>query len=322
MVETTVAPYAPADTSVVVRQLRESDLPEADRVLRAAFDTFLGVPDLFGDKDYLRTRWLADPTAALAAEHDGRLVGSNFVTGWGSVGFFGPLSVRPELWDSGVASRLLPPTVEAFDSRDVRHAGLFTFPHSAKHLGLYQKFGFQPRFLTPVMVRPAPERRGIAFDRYTQLAPGDRPGALDDCRALTHAVYDGLDVTREILAVDQQGLGEVVLVSDTAGLAAMAVCHVGPGTEAGGGGCYVKFGAARPGAGAAERFTALLDACETLAAERGAGHVELGVNTSRHEAYRAVTARGYRAAMIGVTMHRGADDGYHRPDVWVMDDWR
>ena len=319
MAETATAPRTP---DLTTRHLQESDLPEADQILRTAFNTFLGVPDLFGDKDYVGTRWRADPRAALAAERDGRLVGTNFVTGWGSVGFFGPLSVRPELWDQGVATRLMEATVAALDERGARHTGLFTFPQSAKHLGLYDKFGFRPRFLTPVMVRPVGGTSDIGFGCYTTLAAGDRVGALDACRELTDAVYDGLDVTREIRAVEEQGLGEVILLDDDHGLAAMAVCHLGPGTEAGTGGCYVKFGAARPGAGADRRFAALLDACEALAAGRGAGHVELGVNTARHDAFSAVTGRGYRAVMVGVTMHRGADHGCSRPDVWLIDDWR
>jgi predicted N-acetyltransferase YhbS len=323
MAETTMTPTTASLGDVAVRPLQESDLPEADRILRAAFNTFLGIPDLFGDKDYVRTRWRADPRAALAAERDGRLIGSNFITGWGSVGFFGPLSVRPELWDQGVASRLMPATLDMLDTLGTRHAGLFTFPHSAKHLGLYQKYGFSPGFLTPVMVRPVqPSGTAASYDRYRQLPEGERAGALDACRALTDAVYEGLDVSREIRAVEEQQLGDVVLVHDTSGLAAMAVCHLGPGSEAGSGGCYVKFGAARPGAGAAERFDALLGACEELAAEHRSTHVELGVNTARHEAYAAVTARGYRAVMIGVTMHRNDDDGCSRRGAWVIDDWR
>lgn len=317
------AASAPTDmTDLTIRPLRESDLPEADRILRSAFNTFLGVPDLFGDKDYVRTRWHADPSTALAAEQDGRLVGSNFVTTWGSLGFFGPLSVRPELWDRGVASRLMEPTLAVLESHDVAHAGLFTFPHSAKHLGLYGKYGFRPRFLTPVMVRAVTTAADVTFDRLTRLDPAGRARSVDACRELTETAYGGLDLTREIRAVQQQQLGDVVLLGDAAGLAAMAICHLGPGTEGGGGGCYVKFGAARPGAGAAGRFEALLDACEALAVENGAGHVELGVNTARHEAYAAVTSRGYRAAMVGVTMHRGTDPGYSRPGSWVIDDWR
>ena len=70
---------------VRVRALEERDLAEADRIMRLAFGTFLGMPDpmqMFDDADIARTRFRADPTAALAAEVDGKLVGSNFVANW------------------------------------------------------------------------------------------------------------------------------------------------------------------------------------------------------------------------------------------------
>lgn len=44
------------------------------------------------------------------------------------------------------------------------------------------------------------------------------------------------------------------------GLVALGVCHCGPGSEAGGNGCYIKFGAARSGSS----FDAWLEACETF----------------------------------------------------------
>jgi len=308
---------------VIVRELRESDLPLADVILRSAFDTFTGVASLFGDRDYVRTRWLADPGAAFAAERDGQLVGTNLITSWGSVGFFGPLSVRPELWDQGIASRLMEATVALFDRWGTAHAGLFTFAHSAKHLGLYQKFGFWPRFLTPVMAKPAVAgQRSSWAIRYTELPPVERVRAIDACRELTATAYEGLDLEREIRAVESQNLGQVVLLDDASDLAGMAVCHLGAGTEAGSRGCYVKFGLARPGPGAERRFGALLDACEALAVDHHADHVELGVNAGRHEAYAAVMARGYRAGLVGVTMHRANDEGYNRPGTWLIDDWR
>jgi hypothetical protein len=76
--------------SVKIRPLSEDDLDEADRIMRTAFGTFLGLADpmsFMGDADYVRTRWAAEPASALAAEVDGRLVGSNFVTRWGSWDF-------------------------------------------------------------------------------------------------------------------------------------------------------------------------------------------------------------------------------------------
>ncbi|CAA9265483.1 MAG: GCN5-related N-acetyltransferase [uncultured Acidimicrobiales bacterium] len=319
----TVSVTAAERADVIVRDLRESDLTLADAILRSAFDTFTGVTSLFGDKDYVHTRWLADPGAALAAEQDGQLAGTNFVTRWGTVGFFGPLSVRPELWGQGVASRLMEATVALFDRWGTAHAGLFTFAHSPQHHGLYQKFGFWPRFLTPVMTKaPIAPRRSPQPIRYTALPPAERARAVDACRELTATAYEGLDLEREIRAVEIQGLGEVLLLDDSSGLAGMAVCHLGAGTEAGGQGCYVKFGLARPGPGAEVRFGTLLDACESLAVDSGADHVELGVNAGRHEAYAAVMARGYRVGLVGVSMHRANDEGYSRPGTWLVDDWR
>jgi GNAT superfamily N-acetyltransferase len=93
--------------------------------------------DAGGDAEFVRTRWHAGSHAAFAAVREGRLVGSNFLAHWGSVGFFGPLTVDPECWGQGIAQRLLEPTVELFDSWGTRHVGLFTFAQSALHVGLY-----------------------------------------------------------------------------------------------------------------------------------------------------------------------------------------
>jgi len=86
---------------VTVRPLTERDLPEAQRIIRDAFGTFLGVPDLenFRFPPYAHTRFGAEHIASFAAEEDATLLGSNFATKWGSVGFFGPLSYsRPGLF--------------------------------------------------------------------------------------------------------------------------------------------------------------------------------------------------------------------------------
>ena len=82
---------------VTVRPLSESDLANADHIMRVAFGTYLGVPDpvtVFGDSDHVKTRLVAAPDCAWAAEIDGEVVGSNFATRWGSFAFFGPLTVR------------------------------------------------------------------------------------------------------------------------------------------------------------------------------------------------------------------------------------
>jgi GNAT superfamily N-acetyltransferase len=314
-----------------VGPLAERDLDEADRVYRVAFGTFLGVPDpekFSGDADLVRTRWRADPGAALAAELDGRLVGSNFATNWGSVGFFGPLTVAPEYWDRGIAQRLLGATMDLFTTWDTRHAGLFTFPQSTKHVRLYQKYGFWPRFLTAIMSRPV-DPSGPADPaartqpaRVSEASGQDLPGIMTAAGELTGAVYPGLDVSREIRAVLTQRLGDTVLIDDGTGLQALAVCHIGAGTEAGSGTCYIKFGAVRPGPAAERLFGLLLDACHALAADRGATVLLAGVNAGRDRAWRVLADRGFHPDYQGVAMHRRNEPGYSTSDRYVIDDWR
>src|SRR5579863_4322934 len=148
---------APIRPEITIRTLREEDLAAADRIVRLAFGTFLGLPDpmkFMGDASYVRTRWLADPGAVFGAEVKGELVGTNFASRWGSVGFLGPLTIRPDMWNRGIAQLLLRPTMDLFEKWRIRHAGLFTFAQSTKHVKLYQKFGFWPRFLTSIMEMP------------------------------------------------------------------------------------------------------------------------------------------------------------------------
>lgn len=311
--------------TVAIRPLTDQDLDVADRVMRTAFGTFLGAPDpiaVFGDAQYVRPRFHAAPGWAVAAELDGELVGSNFATRWGSFAFFGPLTVRPELWERGIASRLMEPIMDLFDQWGVRQAGLFTFPQSPRHIGLYQKFGFWPQHLTPLMEKPIPSATEAAeLSTLSTAAEGEREAVLSACRELTDEIFEGLDVSHEIFSTDTQQLGETVLLRDATELVGFAVCHCGAG-EAGSRTCFVKFAAARPGPGAPDRFERLIEACEQLAAARGLERIVAGINTARHDAYRRLLARGYRTWLEGVVMQRPDEPGYCRPDAYVIDDLR
>src|SRR5918996_878207 len=185
-------PEQTAKRDISVRPLQESDICTADHIMRLAFGTFLGLPDpasFMGDASYVRTRWKANPNAAFAAEINNEVVGSNFATNWGSVGFFGPLTIRPDLWDRGVGKRLMEPVMECFDKWQTKHAGLFTFAHSQKHIGLYQKFGFYPRFLTAIMSKPVERtRRASVWTKFSNAPTSERAAIIGTCRELTDAI--------------------------------------------------------------------------------------------------------------------------------------
>jgi ribosomal protein S18 acetylase RimI-like enzyme len=314
-------------TRPVVGELNEKDLPEAERIFRIAFGTFLGAPDpelFWADRDYVYGRQRAPHVAAFRATLDGNLVGSNFATKWGSVGFFGPITVRPDLQERGIAQALLAKTMEQFDAWGTRHVGLFTFAHSAKHVGLYQKYGFHARFLTAIMAAPvAPLRQSTTGQsRFSEMNVAQQNEALLSCQEVADTLYPGLDLTEEILATHAQHLGDTVLLEGSGGVAAFAVCHYGPRSEAGADACFIKFGAVRAGASAEQDYLRLLDGCEALALAVGMPNLLAGANMARHEAYRHLITRGFRTEIQGVTMHRHNDPGYCRPGLYVIDDWR
>jgi GNAT superfamily N-acetyltransferase len=311
--------------SIQVGPLRKNEGAEADRIVRVAFGTFLGVPDpasFMGDRDFMTPRLRSRHVKVIAAREGKRLIGSNVITRWGSFGFFGPLTVLPEYWDRGVAQQLLDVTMTVFDEWDVRHTGLFTFAASAKHVGLYQKFGYWPRYLTAVMTRTPEAGAATQPTMLSALGKAERERAIQRCAKITHQIDKGLDLSDEIREVLAQRTGDVVLTLGRGGVpAAFAVCLNGPGAEGGARTCYVKFGAARGGAGAGERFEKLLDACEAFAAARGLT-IEAGVNLARQDAFERMRARGYRVTTQGVAMQRPHGEGFNRADVWVIDDWR
>jgi hypothetical protein len=152
-----------------IRPLKESDLATAKRIISLAFGTFLGAPEpekFWSDLDYAGTRWRADPTSAFAAEIDGELVGSNFATRWGSVGFFGPITVHPGVSDQGIVKQLMVPVMECFDRWKVTHAGLFTFAHSPKHIGLY----FSPRSCRSRCIHRRADPNGRHIPRFQRAS--------------------------------------------------------------------------------------------------------------------------------------------------------
>jgi GNAT superfamily N-acetyltransferase len=311
---------------IQVSRLRKSELEEAGRIVCLAFGTFLGLPnplECMGDRDFVSPRWRARNTTVLAAREGGKLIGLNVATRWGSFGFFGPLTILPDYWNRGVAQQLLTATMKVFDRWGVSRSGLFTFAHSPKHVGLYQKFGYWPGYLTAIMKRaPAapswtPAKNAKVPVLLSSLTRTERDQAIEACEKLANQMERGLDLSDEIRAVVAHRTGEVILLEGRGALDAFAVCMHGAGSEGGEKICYVKFGAATSG----ERFDRLLDAIDALALARGT-EVEAGVSTACADAFRRMRSRGYRPVTLGVAMQRPHGQGFNRPSAYVLGDWR
>jgi hypothetical protein len=78
------------------------------------------------------------------------------------VGLLGPVAVLTHYHNQTIAQQLIRAVQEFFEENKATLHGAVTYPHSAKHLALFHKFGYRPKSLTAMMSR--------ALDR-----PGTRP---------------------------------------------------------------------------------------------------------------------------------------------------
>lgn len=317
-------------SDIVIRHMAEEDLQEADRVIRLAFGTFMGHDDpenYRSDARYANPRYSADPSASFVAESNGKIIGSNFGLHWGSVGIFGPLTVHPEYWNKEIGSKLMKPVMRCFEEWKVTHSGAMTFANSPKHINLYRKFGYHPRFLIPVMSKKVESKSilsnsKLTWSKYSEYKENQNK-YLDGCRQVANTVYPGLDLELEIKAVNKMNFGEtIILFDEKKEIIGFAICHCGINTEAGNDKCYVKFGAVMANSDAQSNFVNLLNACEELTVTKGLSVLTGGVNACRYNAYQSMLNQNFCIDFLGVSLHRPNNDAYNITDRYVIDDWR
>ena len=318
-------------SDLVVRQLTEGDLVDADRINRVAFGTFFGLEDptaFRGDGEVIPGRFASNPHGAFAAEMNGELVACGFVMDWGRVGLLGPLTVDVDQWGRGIGRSMMDAMTGYMDSRGFTLQGLFTHPQSPTHIRLYESYGFRMNRITAVMakdVAAAAELPGTAR-LFSELAEEDRRVAIAECRNIAETVYPGLDLAGEITSIALNGFGDTVLLGAAGDLSGFACCHQGAGSEAGSRQTLVKFASVRSGPDAPATFEKLMAACGGFAAQRGTKRLVAGTNTGRAACYQAMLDMGFRSWMNGIAMLKPvptADtEGYNIDSVFAVDDWR
>ena len=315
---------------IVIRHMKEEDIQEADRIIRLAFGTFRGLEDpenYRADARYAYPRYYADPSASFVAEHNGKVIGSNFGLHWGSVGIFGPLTIHPDYWNKGIGSKIMKPVMKCFEKWDVTHSGAMTFANSPKHINLYRKFGYHPRFLIPFMskkIKPKtiPSNSNFTWIMYSEFKE-KQDKYLEECGKVTDTVYPGLDLELEIKAVNKMNFGEtVILFDEDKEIAGFAICHCGTNTEAGNDKCYVKFGVVKTDSNSQGNFVNLLHACEEFTVSKGLSVLTGGVNAGRYNTYQSMIKHNFSIDFLGIALHQPNNDAYNIADRYVIDDWR
>lgn len=323
---------------VVIRPMEDRDVDAADTTLRAAFNDLLG-QDLFGDMDYIRTRSKYN-TAAFVAELNDEIIGSHFTWSWGSFQGRGPMSISPKYQSMKVSNLLIDAVFQNISTNpSLRSSGLFTFPHSPKHLYLYGKKGYKPRYLTPVLMKTKTEFvSNLKSEKYEYGLVDDKininqtDDIIKKCKKLTNDVHDGLDLSIEINAVLDLGLGFIVFVRNKMNhnddIDGFAVVHYGKGTEAGSNKSFIKFAVSKD----ETSFQELLNTIEKCVIDIGDIDVITGgMNLGRSKAFDIMFNKcKYKySPLIGVALERNSDQfindeyqGYNKSDVFIIDDWR
>jgi len=326
---------------VQIRRVRKGDLAKVKDVLEQSFGDFLERQlgtrprQAFNGAQYVHHRWLMEPWGCFVAEEDGaKIVGAALAATWGTVGLLGPVAVLTHYHNQTIAQQLIRAAQEFFEENKATLHGAVTYPTSAKHLALYHKAGFRPKFLTAMMSRgldrsgtrgvtPRPALKGtVAVRRFSALEETKKKAALGRFHRISNAVCRGLDLAKEVEIVDGLALGDTLLLERAAELVGFAICHTPGVSEAPTGSLYVKFLAIDPRQRKVEHLEQFVTAIEDLAHEQGIARVILPVYLRYWLAYSTLVKCGYQVDFTMVRMQKGKPEDYEDPADLVLDDWR
>lgn len=294
-----------------VRALGADEAAAADTLFRMAFGTFLGLPDPLAFRPgaaIFAHRLAMYSDGVFAIEQDGRLVGAAVANCWGKVGVVGPVVVAPSHWKHGVGRLLVDRVMACLAGWGCTAIRLATFPHSAGHLRLYQRYDFWPASLTASMVLASgtlARSNGLQSktELLSRLSEADARQRLQSCAALAARAEPGLDLTAECGLMRDGAAGDVVLLTTGGEVDAFAVCAAGSGSEAGDDHCMVKLAIAGgapavPSAGLGE----LMAAASAYASGRGLARLSATVSTGDLDTYKAMLALGFVATTHQIVM--------------------
>lgn len=176
-------------SNLVIRDLTPGDVPECGRILYAAFSDIAqrhGFPPDFRSQEFASglIGFLQNHSYAVVAERDGQLLGSNFLAEGDPVAAVGPLSVDPEIQESGVGRALMAAVIERGRSSHAVRLVQDTF--NATSMALYASLGFDVRDPL-VLLSGLPRAMEESVDDELEVRPLAESD-LDECAALCQKV--------------------------------------------------------------------------------------------------------------------------------------
>ena len=147
--------------NVALRPGTPKDAEAAGRICHQAFTAIAtqhGFPPDFPAPEgsiSLTTMLLSHPSFyAVVAEREGRLVGSNFLDERSAIAGVGPITVDPDVQDTGIGRLLMQDVLERAQVRGFAGIRLLQSAYHSRSLSLYARLGFQVRDVVACMQGP------------------------------------------------------------------------------------------------------------------------------------------------------------------------
>ncbi len=241
-----------ARSAVVIRRATPEDAPVCGTICyrayhrNAAEHTF--PPDFPSPEiaiDLLAEMFSHPSFFCVVAERNERIVGSNCLDARSAIAGIGPVTVDPDVQDSGIGRTLMEAVIERARGSDVAGVRLVQAAYHNRSLSLYVKLGFDvreplavvqgPAISKPVegcVLRPARlDDLGACSRVCLQVHGHDRSGELADAIRLGtgRVVERGCHITGYATALAFFGHAAGLTNTDIEALIAQAECFLGPG---------------------------------------------------------------------------------------------
>lgn len=206
-----MAVMSPESVGVQIREAMDADWGVAGRICH---DAFAALADQHGFPHDFPTvaaaaepiRWMINHPGfyGVVAEHDGQVVGSNFLDERGTIAAIGPISVDPRAQDHHVGRLLMEAVLERAHAQRAPGVRLLQIAYHSRSLSLYAKLGMEVRGSFAAMHGPAIRQRMPGYEV--------RSATLDDeyaCNSLCLRVH-GHERSGELREAIDAGTARVV----------------------------------------------------------------------------------------------------------------
>jgi predicted N-acetyltransferase YhbS len=291
---------------VEVRAMRPEDLEAVLDITNAAFGELFASrsghkPDgpLFAEV-MGRYRLELDPAGCHVAVTGREIVGANFSILRGTVGWFGPLAVRPDHQGHGIAQRLVAECIRSAELRGARLVGLETLANSPQHIHLYMKLGFRPSWT------------GINYTHELRDERMPRNVEVNGVAPKLDYVYPGFDAIKDAQATLATKVGVTLKLGE-----GFAICHTTNTLWADAALAYAPLVVAPD----RDTFETLIGAVEAIALEQGKMRLVTQVPGSSWHTQEVLLERGYKPGGAALRMKRGEHADYDAGAFYYCDDW-